>query len=463
MVRFILMSISVAAIVVVLPRGAAAQGQGASISFLSQRAFVTGFTPVIGPRGGVGGIDVDANGVLARAERTAELDEQRARALRGVAQDVRRQSPLRKVSLPRLEKAIAAQAAKQQPLAAEILFLAGLQRVEYLFVYPETHDVVIAGPAEGWVHRAGDVVGQSSGEAVLRLDDLLDVLQSTAAAAEGAGISCSIDPTPEGMARLRRSFRRRNVQPTDAVLRGFEQQLGDQIVTVTGVRPTSHFARVLVGADYLMKRLAMELEPAPVADLPSYMRMLHQGGSGGAVLAPRWWLVPDYQSVEKGADGLAWSFRGRRMQANSEYAYVDARGELVNAGREDPLTRRWAENFTGSYDALAKEMPVFSQLCGCVDLALLAAVLTRESLLQRAECPLLMLTDPGKVVGEDYPVAKQIRAEASAVRGRRGWVVSVSGGVDLDTGRVLAAAVENPKLAADRETAAGSGERWWWD
>ena len=35
-------------------------------------------------------------------------------------------------------------------------FLAGLTRVRYVFYYPETKDIVLAGPAEGW---AADAAG----------------------------------------------------------------------------------------------------------------------------------------------------------------------------------------------------------------------------------------------------------------------------------------------------------------
>ena len=43
-------------------------------------------------------------------------------------------------------------------------YLAGLTRLEYVFYYPETQDIEIAGPAEGWVVDAsGRVVGMESG------------------------------------------------------------------------------------------------------------------------------------------------------------------------------------------------------------------------------------------------------------------------------------------------------------
>ena len=51
--------------------------------------------------------------------------------------------------------------------------LAGLLRVRYVFYYPESKDIVLAGPAEGWVPDAsGRVVGITSGRPVLQLQDL---------------------------------------------------------------------------------------------------------------------------------------------------------------------------------------------------------------------------------------------------------------------------------------------------
>lgn len=455
----------IAALVAVSLPHCPAHSQGASVSFTGQRTFVTGFIPVIGPNGGVGGIDVDADGLLKRVESqaNAQLSAARAQAIGGLSHDVRRNSPMRKVSLPRLEAEIAKLAANQEVLHADILYLAGLQRIEYVFVYPELNDIVVAGPAGDWVLHGDTMVGASSGHAVLRLDDLLDAIQSVAAAASGQGITCSIDPTEEGMSRLRQMLRSRNVQLTDAGIKRMEQQLGDQTVTVTGIRPTSHFARVMVSADYMMKRIAMDLERSPVASLPSYMQLLQRGTRSAQTSSPRWWLATEYESAQRSEDGLAWRFQGRGVRAKSEHGYLNKRGKLIDAGRPSPLAKLWADKFTDQYDSLAKELPVFGQLSGCVDLAVLAALITQEDLLQRAQCPLLWLTDPGKLTGENFAVPKSVRSQARVVRGREGWVVSVSGGVDLETGSILKKVQIDPKLTAVRQAAIDPAQRWWWD
>ncbi len=85
---------------------------------------------------------------------------------------------LRKVSLRRLEEAIAECKTNNKPLPDEIKYLAGMQRIRYVFVYPELQDIVIAGPGEGWkINEQGEVVGKTTGKPVLLLDDLLVALR----------------------------------------------------------------------------------------------------------------------------------------------------------------------------------------------------------------------------------------------------------------------------------------------
>ena len=48
-----------------------------------------------------------------------------------------------------------------------MLCLAGLLRLRYVFVYPDSGDIVIAGAAEGWVRNlSGRVVGLTTGRPV---------------------------------------------------------------------------------------------------------------------------------------------------------------------------------------------------------------------------------------------------------------------------------------------------------
>ena len=136
-------------------------------------------------------------------------------------------------------------------------YLAGMQRVQYVFVFPEQQDIVLAGPGEGWkMNDEGEIVGVTTNRPVMLLDDLLVALRSIEAAQQ-SGISCSIDPRKEGLVKLQALLQNRPVLGDDPspMIAAIEEALGPQTITVAGVPETTHFARVLVAADYRMKRL----------------------------------------------------------------------------------------------------------------------------------------------------------------------------------------------------------------
>jgi hypothetical protein len=130
-----------------------------------------------------GGVFVDADGVLRQLEvklSPDDLSQARRRAARvtDAEHDLARESGLRMVSLPRLEREIQLRRAAGMPLTESMENLAGLREIRYVFVYPESHDLVIAGPAGSWSQDAdGRVVGQD-GKPVLQFDDLIVLLRN---------------------------------------------------------------------------------------------------------------------------------------------------------------------------------------------------------------------------------------------------------------------------------------------
>ncbi|MGA2799326.1 MAG: DUF1598 domain-containing protein, partial [Thermoguttaceae bacterium] len=211
----------------------------------------------------IGGVAIDAQGVLENVQTDAlgQLAKLRAEALQKVPEGLNVFSDSRKVSLRRLEAAIEQSTKSGKPLPDDIRFLAGLQQIRYIFVYPEQKDIILVGPGEGWkVDARGNMVGVTTGRPVMLLDDLLVALRTAQAAAQG-GITCSIDPTPEGVARFKQFM---NSKPTpQKAAAGLAEAMGMQQITVQGVPVTSHFAQVLVAADYRMKCLGMNLQPPP--------------------------------------------------------------------------------------------------------------------------------------------------------------------------------------------------------
>jgi hypothetical protein len=410
--------------------------------------------------GAVGGVKVDVDGVVSNAE-VGELKELQAvweQGLEEVPQDLEAWADLRFVSMRQLESQIAEARASGRPLPDAVRFLAGLQRVKYVLVYPEQRDVVLAGPAEGWrVDMRGSVVGKSTRRPVLTLDDLMVALR-VAESSNIRGISCSIDPTPEGLQRMEQISRQLSSQPQVASQQ-MEEAVGPQTITVTGVPPTSHFARTIVAADFRMKRLGMGLEPAPIDGLPSFLDMAKSRRRGLHNMMPRWWLAPKYEPLRRDADGLAWELRGQGVQCLTEQGVL-ADGELERTGRADATAQKWADTFTEKFDELSREDSTFGQLRNVMDLAVVAALLTKERLLEHSglEAPNLLAEQPL----DEYPVPRTVPSQASFVRAGRTWIVSVSGGVQIYPWQVadrteVAADLANAR--ADRPTANSS---WYW-
>src|SRR5256885_1866299 len=123
----------------------------------------------------VGGVFVDAAGMVTPLDKSARIP------LRDALRKIHTAAPtelspaveMRMVSLRRLEEAVqTAGQSTAEMLPDDLRFLAGMQRIQYVLVYPEERDIVLAGPGEGWkVDDEGNIVGVTTGRPVLRLED----------------------------------------------------------------------------------------------------------------------------------------------------------------------------------------------------------------------------------------------------------------------------------------------------
>ena len=179
----------------------------------------------VDPSGVLRQIDKDVEGELTKVWKSASLA-----AGRVSVQEIGKPSELRKVSLTRLERALRDQLEQGQPPSLAMRLLAGLHRVDYLFVDREHSDVILAGPAGPWtVNQQGRVVDQVSGRPLLRLDDLVVALRN---AFLGSGdFVCAITPTQKHLARTHEYIGRTSHEPLkpggrDAWLDGLQLALG---------------------------------------------------------------------------------------------------------------------------------------------------------------------------------------------------------------------------------------------
>lgn len=416
----------------------------------------------------IGGIRIDAKGSLTSLpiRVSKDLHRQWLRNLAAAPGDMNKKTSLRMVSLRRLEEAIKKHVekvaqGKNVELPDEIRYLAGLTRIQYIFVYPEQHDIILAGPAEGWtVNDQGTIVGIQSGRPVLHLDDLLVALRVANKPTKEA-ITISIDPTAEGIARFHRYAKTlRNIgSNVDPVKLQAQNRLGLQNITFSGLPMSSRFARVLLAADYRMKRIAMNLDPSPVRSLPSYMKMASPGGNA----MPRWWLSADYKQLTKDPQGLAWKLDAPAVKCLTEDSIFDKKGKATRSGKANSQAQRWAELMTKNYDELAAKETCFAELRNCMDLAVVGALIAKERLVAKAGIKLPLLLDNEKLPIAQLHIPKTVSSQVSMVRKSRGWLMSVSGGVEINAWKAIENQAKTTDLAPARQHATSDSKSWWWN
>ncbi len=420
----------------------------------------------------VGGVYVDARGVVNNVERDGfnKLREVMLKQMQKVDGNLAPSAELRKVSLRQLQAAIAEASASGKEIPDEVRYLGGIQRIQYVFVYPERNDIVLAGFGEGWqVDNRGNMVGKTTGRAVLNFDDLLVALRTAESAAQG-GIYCAIDPTQEGLQRIQAFMKTTPIFNADkqtlaTYARGMEKELGPQTVTVRGVPKDSHFAAVLLAADYRMKRIAMAFERSPVKGLTSYLQMLKGADGANFNVQQRWWLSTDYEPLLSDEEGLAWELRGQGVKAMTEDEFVAANGQRTATGKSNPKAQKWAKTMTEKYDELSAKEPIFTDLRNCLDLAVIGALIVKENLASKAGCDLSLLLDPSRVpLRLQLQIPRQLPTLANYIETHRNFVFSASGGVSVNSWGVSGQKEQSAALSAVRSKAGeGRADRWWWN
>jgi hypothetical protein len=423
-----------------------------------------------GRSGAVGGISIDVSGAVGPPSRDGlklHLAELR-KEIKAAPDDMVMPVKMRIISLKALA-ASCADAMKNQfgRLPDEVRFLAGLQRIKYVFVDQENSDILIAGPAEGWrIDDRANVVGITTGRPVLQLDDLLVAFRQVHAA-RIEGISCSIDPTEEGYRNLQkvldaqRSQGRLNPRVLEPAMK---KAFGPQVVTIKGVPATSHFARVLVAADYRMKRIAMKLEQAPVKGLPSYLDLM-KTSRGRANVNPRWWLACNYEPLLASEDGLSWELRGPGVKAMTEDDFVAEDGTVTGTGRRSAAAQRWADLMTAKYDELSGGDVIFGELRNLMDMCVVAALIEKNHLWEKAGLSVPILTEQDSPLTlQKSNAAKQIPPEVSFLKTRNSWIVTASGGVQVESWQVASNVKANSDLSGVRQQALSprTTKSIWW-
>jgi hypothetical protein len=426
------------------------------------------------------GISIDADGVLstkAFPDPTGNLLAKRvASAKAHMPGNMLRWSDLRKVSLVRLERAIAEMLDAGDKPDDAMLHLAGLQRAQYTFYYPAEQDIVIAGPAEGWVEDlSGRAIGLTTGRPTLLLEDLLVALRAYPPGSRVKPfLGCTIDPRPEGLAQLARFLKtipatvpeeQRDLEAAQ-IARGMRDSLGMSNIHTFGVSEKSHFAQVLIEADYRMKLIGIGLEPPPV-EMVTFIAAVNSVRMSSM---QRWWFTPFYDCVKVTPDHLAMELVGQGVQLQNEDMALGADGKLLGGGGKKPnkASVRFTTSFTKKYAAISARAPIYAQLRNMIDLAVVAAFLRDEDYYGKAGWRQGVLAQEDRLPVETLATPKQVQCVANAVwKGNQLFVpaggVSIHPHLALETERLKPD--KDGQLKSRRETIGEKLplDRWWWD
>ena len=436
----------------------------------------------IGGNQGSAGVVVDSKGVLRTFMRTDPNGElakaQIAAARASLAGKLAQRSNLRKISLPRLEKAVQEHIATGRQPTDEMKNLAGLTRIQNVFFYPETGDIVIAGPAEPWVKNAADrTVGMMTGRATMELQDLVVGLRAFAPNTNGTShIGCSIDATKEGLAAMQAFLNRigtyanpNDARYTETIVEGLRTSLGMQKVSIRGISPDTHFAQVLVEADYRMKLIGIGLEVPPVKIVSYVERADPSSVSRNAM--QRWWFVPDYNCVRVSENGLAMELVGTGVKLQGEDEAVSADGTRHVAATQGNLaSQAFVSSFTANYNKLADKHPVYAQLRNLIDISVTAAYIHQQDYYGKSGWKMAFFGDEQQFTVQNCQAPVEVEtAVASRWKGSR-LMTPVGGGVTINAHRAVAATnlLKDEKGAVEKSykdiTTDGLAKgQWWWD
>lgn len=394
------------------------------------------------------GVYIDPEGVL----RTRKVEDgKRLRDLRAAAKKEKAAGGLAFVSLPRLlaEARAAVEAGGKVP--EELRLLGGIVRLQYVFVYPDAKDLVIAGPAEPVDSSfPGRPVGKITGRPALQVDDLVVALRTCGPGKVQNAFGCTIELTAEVQKKLLEQWDKikgdvKN-QPAKRkeLFAGLAAAGGLQPVEFFNLTPETRFAFVCLEADYLLKRHALGLDLTPVKLAPSHLSLM----TSTKKVAHRFWFETRYDPIRASADGNAFEIRGPSLQIKTRRKFSD------DADDAEPEAKRYADAATEHFPKLAEALLPWADLANLSDLSLLAALIAADRLDQKAGWD-LQWTLSG------YPVPKVAVPESAGVlvnySTTSNLLLWAGGGVKLS----MAEAVKAREADAAVASKAARPERGW--
>ncbi len=391
------------------------------------------------------GVFVDPKGVLRQIEVDNSGRLEQLLVASDVIEDLSlvQQTEFRAISLTRLERALQMLSARGERPTPEMKCLGGIYRLTHVMIYPETRDVVIGGPAGPWHYdHQGRAVNDETTLPVLNLDDLVVCLRNAQKA--NGQFWCSIDPKPENLAAAQKVVEQGNLRGP-ALRKRLQETLGQQLVTVNGIEPTTHAGQIIVEADYHMKLIGMGVV-GTVEGVPDYFErmVLDEGGNvAESDSLVRWWFSMNYQAVTTNQDRTVFEISGQGVKLLGESEFWNDQGEREHTGKSSSMAAGFAQDFTRHFETIAKKYPVYGEMRNLFDCSVAANLIVQEGLNRQIDWQLNHFGEASHSNRMAYqPAIYKTPLSVDSIAGQRTIrvpdsnkikeITNVSGGVEFD-------------------------------
>jgi hypothetical protein len=241
-----------------------------------------------------------------------------------------------------------------------------------------------------------------------------------------------------------------------------------QVITVGGISPKTHFAQVMVEADYRMKLIGIGLETPPVR-LTSYVERAKPSQVASNALQ-RWFFVPNYQCVKVSEDAMAMELVGDGVKLVGEDEAVSRDGKRHKAARGNAASDAFVKAFTKVYPQLAQRAPVYAQLRNCIDLAVAAAFIQHQDYYGLAHWKADTFNNESAYPVEKLNPPQQVETAVNSMWRGNTLMTPIGGGVQMHPTEAVSAEnlledkdakVQEARTAIDLSKLAR--DQWWWD
>jgi hypothetical protein len=397
------------------------------------------------------GVIIDPDGTLKRRQVDDREELAGMRARMQAAQTAGKNEKIAFVSLPRAFATARSILLEGKAIPDEIQYLGGLTQIRYVLLYPETDELVIAGPSEAvQVVDAEHAVGKVTGRPVLHLEDLVVAMRIVHDAGR-ATFGCRLDPDPAAPERIRQTMAEMARATRADRIKAVAKATGPQKVSFFGKVPDdTRFATVMIAADYELKRYGLGLAHSTIPDLGTIV------DNSRAAVNMIWYELA-YEPILISTAGDAYGLRGPRLKVQAGSFDWDPKGAT-------PKAFEFARKMSHGIETLAINQPLIADLQNLADLSVVAALIQRDKLDEKAHWDagwLLQNSDDPKI---SFPVMRVIAPKSADALASYSNGSIAAGGVVLSPAKLVqttesdAKHVLNPIREAVKQLRQASGD-----